>query len=295
MSILKTKLHAPDFELEVLSCVHDSSFNITKRHIHEDYYEIVLVKAGTASHTCGNQRSKIGTGDVFIMHPGQKHHYTDARNLTIFNIIFSEKFLTSILVPGPWTETVKSDLFRHGPLLLIRPSAEVLHSMVMLLEEMQLEQKRRLPDSKFHLMANLIKLLSMLKHALAETTGKDERPNIPEFRILRLVDVLNRNYAEEWPLRRMADYCGLSVNGFRRAFALAMGHSPGEWFLNLRLEKATEMLTASSRPISEIASECGFHDSNYFTRQFRRRFQITPLRFRKEPYEIWPFTKPLLK
>ncbi len=41
------------------------------------------------------------------------------------------------------------------------------------------------------------------------------------------------------------------------------------------------LLTETNRSVCEIAYDCGFHDSNYFSALFSRHFGISPLKFRK--------------
>lgn len=47
-----------------------------------------------------------------------------------------------------------------------------------------------------------------------------------------------------------------------------------------RLEEVTKCLSSSSAMIKEIAQDCGFSDSNYMIRLFKRRYNCTPKEFR---------------
>ena len=64
-------------------------------------------------------------------------------------------------------------------------------------------------------------------------------------------------------------------------FRKVTGYSPIDYLLHVRLAKAAEMLQKTELPISEIALECGFTDSNYFSRQFRRHCNSSPRDYRK--------------
>ena len=49
-----------------------------------------------------------------------------------------------------------------------------------------------------------------------------------------------------------------------------------------RIHNAARLLTASSRcSITEVAAQCGFNDSNYFTSVFKKIKGITPYKFYK--------------
>jgi AraC family L-rhamnose operon transcriptional activator RhaR/AraC family L-rhamnose operon regulatory protein RhaS len=60
-----------------------------------------------------------------------------------------------------------------------------------------------------------------------------------------------------------------------------MGRSPIDHLLHVRIQKATELLAGSDRTITDIAFDCGFTDSNYFTRQFRKTTGHSPSEYRK--------------
>ena len=46
------------------------------------------------------------------------------------------------------------------------------------------------------------------------------------------------------------------------------------------MEMAKNLLLSTSRPIKEIAYDCGIPDSNYFNKQFRRATGTSPSLYR---------------
>ena len=63
-------------------------------------------------------------------------------------------------------------------------------------------------------------------------------------------------------------------------FKSVTGRSPIDYLLQVRLGKAAERLLKTEASIAEIAAECGFPDSNYFSRQFRRHYHCSPRDYR---------------
>ena len=49
----------------------------------------------------------------------------------------------------------------------------------------------------------------------------------------------------------------------------------------LRMQKARELLESTDVSVTEVASETGYYDYNYFIRVFRKSFGISPLQYRK--------------
>ena len=54
----------------------------------------------------------------------------------------------------------------------------------------------------------------------------------------------------------------------------------GERIRELRLRHARAALEATGIPLKQIAADAGFFDQAHFGRSFRRRFGVTPARFR---------------
>ena len=74
----------------------------------------------------------------------------------------------------------------------------------------------------------------------------------------------------------------MSRSTLNRNFSKAFGMTPMRYLNKLRLDHAAELLASSNLSISEIARQCGFEDSNYFTRAFRRKFGTAPGQWRKK-------------
>jgi AraC family L-rhamnose operon transcriptional activator RhaR/AraC family L-rhamnose operon regulatory protein RhaS len=62
----------------------------------------------------------------------------------------------------------------------------------------------------------------------------------------------------------------------------ATGETPLAHLRNLRLMRAAEALRDQDNPVTEIAFTSGFNDSNYFSRQFRSFFGMSPRQYRRE-------------
>jgi AraC-like DNA-binding protein len=71
-----------------------------------------------------------------------------------------------------------------------------------------------------------------------------------------------------------------------RAFAGAVGLSPGAYLLQHRLRRAQEELRGTADGIDEVARRCGFSGANYFCRIFREKIGLTPHEFRSRPWVI---------
>ena len=80
-------------------------------------------------------------------------------------------------------------------------------------------------------------------------------------------------------LSKVFSYHKSSIN---RMLISATGMSLKNYQIDLRLKKAMELLTYSTKPQNEIASLCGYRSSIFFSRQFKEKVGLTPTEFRQK-------------
>jgi len=74
----------------------------------------------------------------------------------------------------------------------------------------------------------------------------------------------------------------MSYSKFRQAFKKSTGLSPNQYYLNIRLNKAKELLTSTSLNINEIAYHTGFESIFYFSKLFKKKNGVSPKDYRNE-------------
>ncbi|UUO04522.1 DNA-binding transcriptional regulator [Blastopirellula sp. J2-11] len=72
----------------------------------------------------------------------------------------------------------------------------------------------------------------------------------------------------------------LSRSAFYRRFSDAVGHSPHEEIIRVRINRIRELLVQTSLPLSRIAHLSGFGHTEYMVAVFKRRVGITPGKYR---------------
>lgn len=79
----------------------------------------------------------------------------------------------------------------------------------------------------------------------------------------------------------LATKMGLGRSQFYRKIKALTNYTPVELLRNLRLKRSRDLLTATSKTISEIAYEVGFSTPAYFTRCYKESFGETPSELRE--------------
>ena len=85
----------------------------------------------------------------------------------------------------------------------------------------------------------------------------------------------------EFDLAKFAWANGLSYDTLRKQFQKAVGMSPKQYFLNLKLHRAKELLLLPSCRIGEVSRHVGIADPYYFSRLFRKRTGLSPRAWRR--------------
>jgi AraC family transcriptional regulator len=93
-------------------------------------------------------------------------------------------------------------------------------------------------------------------------------------------ELLSRTFTANWSLARIAREVGSSPFHLARSFKRAMGTTIHQHRLVLRLHASLAMLRDSRGDISRVAHDLGFSDHSHFTAAFRRRFGVTPSKYR---------------
>jgi AraC family transcriptional regulator len=97
----------------------------------------------------------------------------------------------------------------------------------------------------------------------------------------RIVEFLSEHMRDVPASRDLATMAGLSRSHFSRTFHAVVGVSLRDYVLQRRVDRACDLLKHSSMSVTAIARECGFYDLSHLNKAFRRRFGVSPYRFRQ--------------
>ncbi len=89
----------------------------------------------------------------------------------------------------------------------------------------------------------------------------------------------------QWTIDEMADYTELSIPHFQKLFKTQTGTPPMNYLCELRLEKARQLLEDSHHRINQIGIAVGMLNDSHFTRDFKKKFGITPTEYRRRYWD----------
>jgi AraC-like DNA-binding protein len=118
-------------------------------------------------------------------------------------------------------------------------------------------------------------------------------PNLPEGleKIKRTTGMLDklqpaiakitRDYSTALSLKNLAESCLMSPSYLRTLFYRIFQKSPMDYLNDFRIAQVCHQLKTTSRPIIDIAYDCGFQTLSCFNRQFKKKRKISPRLWRK--------------
>jgi AraC family transcriptional regulator len=98
----------------------------------------------------------------------------------------------------------------------------------------------------------------------------------------RVVEHIEANLAGDLRLTTLAGLVGLSESHFRVLFREAVGAPVHRFVMDLRLERARELLAIGELSVAQVAAESGFCHQSHLARAMRRKWRIAPAQLQRE-------------
>jgi AraC-like DNA-binding protein len=102
---------------------------------------------------------------------------------------------------------------------------------------------------------------------------------LPHLRRAR--DTIDRQYAEPLDLERLARVACVSKFHFLRSFADTYGQTPSAYLTERRIERAQDLLRATTLSVTEVCHAVGFSSLGSFSTRFKEVVGETPRQFQQ--------------
>ena len=99
--------------------------------------------------------------------------------------------------------------------------------------------------------------------------------------IQKAISRINFDLTGDLSLKTTAAYLKVNASYLSNLFKKETGYTLTNYVNKKRMEHAAFLLSTTAQSISSIAQQCGVLDENYFTKLFKRHYQLTPSRYRE--------------
>ena len=254
-------------------------------HKHEDFNELVVVLSGKATHLVNDEEFLVSKGDVFIIGADTAHGYSNVENFQVCNVMFQHTYFfqnDSDIKEAPGFQA----LFVIEPLISSRRCFQNMLKLDFLefekiektIADMIAEYNKKEPGYKTLLTGSFYQLAVTLSRLYSKSIPYSQSHVIG---MAESIAYLENHYMEDLTIEELAQIAGFSPRHFSRRFFEIMQTTPVHYILMMRLQKAEYYLSHTDLPISTIAGKCGFSDSNYFSRLFKKYYQLSPSDYRR--------------
>ncbi|MBO6676847.1 MAG: AraC family transcriptional regulator [Rhizobiales bacterium] len=101
-------------------------------------------------------------------------------------------------------------------------------------------------------------------------------------RIAKAIRRIQDSFREPLAVRDLAALAGMSVSTFHEHFKAVTGNTPLQYQKAIRLIEAQRLLNETSRSVSSVAFDVGYESPTQFSREYARKFGMSPREERKQ-------------
>ncbi|MNZ69270.1 HTH-type transcriptional activator RhaS [compost metagenome] len=253
-------------------------------HQHVDFSELVIVLNGHATHIVNNEESFIKKGNVFVINGGTSHAFKAPYDFKICNIMYKPEMLKyagtdlralngfqALFILEPYYRSINP---YKSKLNMSISSLEYVSSLISVMIE---EYDNKLQGYQTMLASRFMELVVYLSRQYDQ---QEQGVDSSMMHLASAISFIEDHYLEQVTLEQIASRSDISVRHLNRIFRAYYQTSPIAYLQRLRLDRACTLLKQTNLSVTEISYECGFNDSNYLTRQFKKTFGMTPKSFR---------------
>lgn len=244
-----------------------------KGNIIYDRHNLILVYDGEAKLTCNDQSYLISKGDLVYYRPGDYRLGTTFPNnlMKCFTVDFFYTY--PILHSDKWT--FRDELLPFSTVEKIND--HFLYSRLLDLFSHFINTWFFSDYNKMNRAKSIfMEILSLLLHWKATTNFSYDHIR----KVETIISYMSSHYASKITLQELADKSNISPTYLESIFKKLTGKSPINYLINLRIQKAKELLQ-DGHTVSAVAPKVGFNDVFYFSKCFKKCEGITPSHFLK--------------
>ena len=238
-----------------------------------DNYVIHAVISGRGTYRTAQGSYELSGGDMFIIYPGEE---------TVYEADMDEPWSYAwIGFNGRESENVVRDIgfLRENPVVSAIYTKPIKDAIERIMDARQLTHAAMLRRRAafYDALALMMEQSSYVNKGINRADDKY---------VSMAVSVISNSYPEKIRIADIASDLGINRSYLTSIFRKRMHVSPQEFLINLRLEKAAQMLRDSEEPVGSIAAAVGYNDALAFSKAFKQKYGESPSIFRRSEPEI---------
>lgn len=264
-----------DFPIEFYYITKDHPRYNMNLHWHTQY-EIIRILDGTFPLKLDNKDFLAKKGDIIFLHDGVLHGGNPI-NCTYECIVFDMNLLKNHIASKSLSGFINHN--KHIYTLISNHNVYLDTFLNHLFEVLRLKE----PGFELIVQGLLYSILGLiLKNKLYIDVHKNINRSADSLNQLKnSLTLLENNFSEPLSLNDLSKAAGMTPKYFCRFFHKMTNKTPIEYLNSYRIEISCEMLLTTDLSITDISLECGFNDTSYFIKTFKKFKNLTPKQYVK--------------
>lgn len=230
-------------------------------------YQMIYVTQGSGVFEANEVSQNVEAGTIILLFPGIRHRYRPSprSGWDEYWIGFKGKIMDDLVI--------RQFFSPENPCLFLGINDQIFNLFSAVIEH----TKREATGYQSLISGATLHLLGAINAAITSHSNKNEEKE----NIVNKARLLFRsNLTTEFSAEQAAEELMIGYSYFRKLFKSYTGISPGQFYIQLKIEKAKEMLCDPTIPVKEIAYELCFDSHFYFSKLFKEKTGLTPSAYR---------------
>lgn len=278
-------------------CIFQGNWQVDHEQQQHAVFHIIL--SGKCSLTIKNQTFHLQTGDIFFLPKGLAHQLANhlevneksAVNSTAICQI-SKNSAYSTLSNG--NENINLEMFCGAfyyskQATLIENLPEFLHFSLIntpianLIElfKMESEKKELAKNTVINALSSVLFTYILRNHLAQDTNQQGILSGLQDKRLSGILSTMLQSPEQPWQIEALAQKANMSRANFIRVFQQKVGESPAKFLINIRLQKAAQLLRQTQQSVLVIALDVGYQSEAHFSKAFKATYGLPPSQYRK--------------
>lgn len=105
---------------------------------------------------------------------------------------------------------------------------------------------------------------------------------LSSYSLRQVLEYIRSHLSQDLAIADIAQVAGMSPYYLMRMFKKSMHITVRQYIIQMRIDRARELLRSRELSIAEISLQCGFTNQSHFTNVFRQLTETTPKAYRRD-------------
>jgi len=247
------------------------NFKWDKGRTLQEYQLIYITKGNGLFESAENKKHKITSGTMILLFPGESHRYRPgtATGWDEYWVGFKG---------GTIDNFIKHQFFSPDKPVYHIGFNETIMNLFMDIIRISKEEKAGYQPA---ISGAIVYLLGQLYSADQQSILHEK--DLVEQTVSKARVIFRSGIYEDITPEKAAEELQVGYSWFRKVFKKHTGIAPGQYIIQLKIQKAKELLSDPSKSVKEVAYQLRFNSALYFSKIFKEKTGVSPAAYKNPP------------